>query len=303
MKLEHLEYFSKIKPGLSLTTLSNQIHVSQQALSATIKVLESELECKLLERTRKGVQFTKEGEEFLFYTQAYLEKIREIKLKSNPLSGTLFLPIVPYIISGYLDKVIRRFMKENPDVKLNFFYSSSMKRNLEFLLTGEAEIVLGGCVRKKEHDLANILEYITINDCQFHVCFEVPSCIECHKDFAIRDNAFFLKELSEYDCVVFAYNADIINDSNDVQIMLDHCNCGSPVIYEWNKELYWERLLTKKCYGLSTYGYERNLKYHHDTDLVQLLPKDELNVQYGYVTKKEAELSPIAKRFVETMLF
>lgn len=40
-------------------------------------------------------------------------------------------------------------MKENPDVKLNFFYSSSMKRNLEFLLTGEAEIVLGGCVRKK----------------------------------------------------------------------------------------------------------------------------------------------------------
>lgn len=302
MKLEHLEYFSKIKQGLSLTALSSQMHISQQALSASIRVLENELGCKLLERTRKGIQFTKSGEELFFCTQEYLKKIREIKLKANPLSGEIFLPVLPYTISGYLDKVIRRFMAENPNVEFNFFYSSSMKRCVQFLLDGKAEIVLGANVRKGEKDLTDIQKYIAANDCQFVVCFEALNCVECHKDF-MQYNNFFLKELSGYDCIAFAYNIDILNDLNELQIILDSCNCDSKIMYESNREIYRERLLTKKCYGLSIYDYDKeNYKRYHDENLIQLLPKDKLNVQFGYVTKRDVEISPIVKRFMETML-
>ena len=58
MKLEHLEYFCKIEQGLSLNVLSEKMHISQQGLSATIKKLETEMECQLLERTGKGVYYT-----------------------------------------------------------------------------------------------------------------------------------------------------------------------------------------------------------------------------------------------------
>lgn len=95
MKLEHLEYFSKIVPGLSLNKLSESMYISQQTLSASIRILENELGFKLLERTTKGVFFTDIGEQFFYYTKTYLEQIRKLQTESEFISGELLVPMMP----------------------------------------------------------------------------------------------------------------------------------------------------------------------------------------------------------------
>ena len=295
MKLEHLAYLCKITPGLSLNAQSKNIHISQQGLSAAIKCLEKEMGCALLLRTGKGVYFTEAGEKLVSCTKAYLEQVRQIRMEENPLSGELFLPITPCIIPLYMGEIISRYMKENPQVDLRFAYSSSMEKCMDHLLNGEAEIAFGFNALVNGQPTTDILAQIEAGGCTFHVCKTVVSCIECHKDFLPQDTPLYLRELSGKTCIAYLYNADNITDT---QAMLNACGNTSELVHEYNKDLYYERLLSKMGYGL-TMSYSGKVSHYRADELKQVQLKDDICLECGYITLKGAELSPLAQRFIE----
>lgn len=81
MDFKQLSYFLRICDEQSLSKASETLFISQQGLSASIKRLESQLGCTLLERHEKGVSLTPAGE----YFQAQAQKL--LALYDETLQG------------------------------------------------------------------------------------------------------------------------------------------------------------------------------------------------------------------------
>lgn len=65
MKIKQFEYVCEIAKCQSITIAAQNLFISQQALSETLKLLEQELNFSIFNRTKKGMTLTPEGEFFL----------------------------------------------------------------------------------------------------------------------------------------------------------------------------------------------------------------------------------------------
>src|SRR5215475_8789306 len=68
MELRHLRYFVAVAEELNFTHAAVRLRVAQPALSSQVKDLEEELQTRLFDRGRTGVQLTRAGK--AFYTRA-----------------------------------------------------------------------------------------------------------------------------------------------------------------------------------------------------------------------------------------
>ena len=71
----------------SFTKVANRIGYTQSAVSQTVKALERELGCTLVERSRDGVTLTKDGEQFMPYLQAVARDERALAEKQREVQG------------------------------------------------------------------------------------------------------------------------------------------------------------------------------------------------------------------------
>lgn len=69
MHLEHLEYLTKVTPGVTIEALAETLHLTRSGLSKALTALEKEFNCPLIIRTRKGVYLTAEAELIINYTK------------------------------------------------------------------------------------------------------------------------------------------------------------------------------------------------------------------------------------------
>lgn len=75
MNIKQLQYFLKTCEYKSISRAANDFYISQPNLSYSLKTLEEELDLKLLIRTKKGVEITKEGKRVLEDSQKILDII------------------------------------------------------------------------------------------------------------------------------------------------------------------------------------------------------------------------------------
>lgn len=61
LNLKHLDYFYEVARCGSITKAAQNLYMTQPALSKAIHQLEDDLNCKLLNRTIKGVSLTSQG--------------------------------------------------------------------------------------------------------------------------------------------------------------------------------------------------------------------------------------------------
>lgn len=89
MNLAQLEYLEAACREGCLTDVARSLHVTQQAVSASIAALEKELGVQLLVRSRGGVRPTPECEELLSDVRAANDAIARIRLRAAELRGDL----------------------------------------------------------------------------------------------------------------------------------------------------------------------------------------------------------------------
>ncbi|ROO85400.1 DNA-binding transcriptional LysR family regulator [Actinocorallia herbida] len=75
MRIEQLEYLAAVTRLGSLRRAAQELHVSQPALSETIRNLERELSVTLLDRKRSGASISSDGRELLPYITGVLEAV------------------------------------------------------------------------------------------------------------------------------------------------------------------------------------------------------------------------------------
>lgn len=112
MNIHNLISFREVVRLNSISKASNKLHLTQSALSQQLQSLEKAVNCKLLIRSNRGVELTKEGEILIEYAESIINlyenmlqdinhslnnKISEIKISSCNVVGEYLLPCSIYI--------------------------------------------------------------------------------------------------------------------------------------------------------------------------------------------------------------
>lgn len=118
LSLKQLKVFLGVANASSFTKTAQSMHLSQAALSAIIRELETQLNCRLLERTTRTVSLTDAGRVFYPTAMAIVETLEKSVVELNELGrqkqSSLLLGCTPMIAASLMPPVLTRFAQVYP---------------------------------------------------------------------------------------------------------------------------------------------------------------------------------------------
>ncbi|VTY38900.1 HTH-type transcriptional regulator GltC [Xylophilus ampelinus] len=130
--LADLRAFLYVADFGSLRAASENLHLSQSALSRRIDKLESALGTKLFSRTTRKVELTTVGRAFVPRAQNVMRELEDalvgIKDTTERISGLVTIACVPSAVGYFLPAAIKRFRAAYPKVRIRLIdeYSSEV---------------------------------------------------------------------------------------------------------------------------------------------------------------------------------
>lgn len=295
MTLQQLKYVIAIADNGSINLAAKALFISQPSLSGSIEKLEEELGITIFLRTNRGIGLTPEGNEFLGYArqvaaQYQLMEERYIEKKTGKKKFSVSLQHYTFAVKAFVETA-KAFGMDEYELAIHETKTYEVVQNVKnfkselgvLYLNNFNEKVLG----KLLHD----------NDLEFHELFPCNIFVYLWKKHPLADKELItMEELEEYPCIAFDQG---LNNS-----------------FYLSEEV------------LSTYEYKRIIKVDDRATILNLMIGlhgytlcsgiicEELNgneykairldsseVMYiGYITRKNAILSPLAQRYVEEMI-
>ena len=150
MELRQLSHFVAVAEEGNFSVAARRVHLSQPALTRSIRNLEDHLETRLLDRTPQGAALTQSGELFLDYARMILNdcsRAREgIRLFREGAVGQVHIGIAAMFGGWIADEVVQRATLELPNLELTVtegyfedLLSLLRSSKLDFLLTNFAQ--------------------------------------------------------------------------------------------------------------------------------------------------------------------
>jgi DNA-binding transcriptional LysR family regulator len=143
MELRHLRYFVAVATELHFGRAAQRLFISQPALSQQLRSLEGELGLQLLERSRRGVRLTPEGEAFLAEAKAVVrqaDRAAEVaRALAEGATGRLRLSYVRTMPGGLPEVIVREYQRRYPGVEIATD-SGSTGQNVERLTSGDLDV-------------------------------------------------------------------------------------------------------------------------------------------------------------------
>ncbi len=120
MRLTQLKYLVELSKHRTISKTAQVLYISQPSLSTAIKELEEELGFDILERSNKGVAFTKRGALVLKYSQDIMHSVNSIERMGKQLErsrkGYLSIGSVSYIFSTVVMDAFLELKNRYPDM-------------------------------------------------------------------------------------------------------------------------------------------------------------------------------------------
>lgn len=143
--LELYRIFYIVAKNKHMTRASEELHISQPAISQSIKKLEEQLGGTLFLRSNKGMELTKEGEMFFDYVKAALELFKnaenEFSSFQNLTKGEIKIGISTTLTKVCLLEAIEKFHNDYPNIDL--ILTNDLTSNLIFELErGKLDFVI-----------------------------------------------------------------------------------------------------------------------------------------------------------------
>ena len=132
MELRQLEYFCNVGKFENFTRAAQNLHVSQPSVTKAIKVLESELQLTLIDRTQKNISLTAEGKAFLNHAQKIMQDVEEAKQSMKQFKirkeNTIKFGLPPMIEAYLFPDFFIKFRAAYPNIELDIQeFSDSME--------------------------------------------------------------------------------------------------------------------------------------------------------------------------------
>lgn len=153
IRLRHLTCFLEIERTGSAKAAAKELFVTESAISKTVNELEAELDVRLFNRARSGMQLTDAGRRFARYARSAVQALSTgIDVASDSAgSGPLRIRIgaMPVVAATMLPRVLDHLMRELPALTVEVV-SGSKGGLLEQLRNGHVSFVLGRLPPKED---------------------------------------------------------------------------------------------------------------------------------------------------------
>ncbi|MDB5897030.1 MAG: LysR family transcriptional regulator [Ramlibacter sp.] len=152
LNLRQLKAFLGVAHTSNFTKAAQQQHLSQAALSASIRELEAQLRCRLFERTTRSVELTAAGREFLPVAQQVVDALEGAALELQRLGDAkvsrLRLGFTPILASNVVPELLEEFQRQFPLVQVDVVDAAPTEL-LEALEADRLDAAFGAFARKR----------------------------------------------------------------------------------------------------------------------------------------------------------
>jgi len=143
--LEYYKIFYYVTKFKSITVAAERLSLTQPNITKQIKRLEEDLQCKLFNRTNKGVELTPEGETLWARIESACELIieaeQQLELGKMLGGGTLSIAATEMNFSAYVLPALQLFLKDHPKVKVRI-RAQIYSQMLEMLKKGLVDLAV-----------------------------------------------------------------------------------------------------------------------------------------------------------------
>ena len=147
--------FNEVANTGNITLASERLHISQPAVSKSIKNLESQLGGPLFVRTKKGVILTEEGKEFHRYINTAIDYIRNAEHKFTDMvnldSGIIRIGISRSLMRFYLLPYLKKFRTLYPHIKIEISTNKASEL-IHLLNNGLIDFIIANLPMSKDGD-------------------------------------------------------------------------------------------------------------------------------------------------------
>lgn len=249
----------------NITKASEELNISQPAISKSIKNLEEQLGGTLFVRTKKGVILTEEGKEFYSYIKNAIEYINNAENKFTDLinleTGLIKIGINTTLTKEFLLPYLEEFHKLYPKINIEIQTNITSKL-IEKLKNGLLDIVF-----------LNVYQNNYNNDIEIIKCKKLKNCFIVGKKYKhLTDKILTLSELNNYPLILQA-------KGSNTRTFIDNFAKGHQLVFKPEIELASQSLIpefTKIGFGIgfTTKNYiENSLK---NNELFELKIKEKL---------------------------
>lgn len=166
ISLELYKVFYCVAKNKSITGASNELMISQPAVSKSIKTLENQMDSKLFERTNNGVSLTKMGELIYGRVENAIQLIesaeKDVKSILNMEVGTLRIGVSKVILDEFLMPYVIKFKDKYPKVNVQILTDNT--NVLEKYELGLVDIIFTN-MPAEIPDKCKFVKLITLHNC------------------------------------------------------------------------------------------------------------------------------------------
>ncbi|GAA0685201.1 LysR family transcriptional regulator [Marinobacterium maritimum] len=145
--IRHLHAFIEVSRCGSFTRAAGHLHLTQSALTATIKQLEQDAGLTLFDRTTRSVVLSAEGERFLPVAERLFSDfnaaLTDLRARAQLQQGHVSVAGSPSVVTRLLPSALSQFSRQYPSIKVNIRDESA--GNLEQrVLSNEVDFAIAG---------------------------------------------------------------------------------------------------------------------------------------------------------------
>lgn len=179
----------------NITKASEELNISQPAISKSIKNLEEQLGGQLFVRTKRGVILTEEGREFYNYIKQAIEYISNAENKFTELinleTGCIKIGISTTLTKEFLLPYLEEFHRLYPKIDIQIITNMSSEL-FPKLRNGLIDIIILNLNEKNYGQDINITK-----------CKKITDCFVANKTYSdLINNEISIKELNKYPLIL-----------------------------------------------------------------------------------------------------
>jgi DNA-binding transcriptional LysR family regulator len=292
LDLRDIEYFAVIAEHKHLGRAAEALGLGQPALSISLRRLEKAADAKLVERTPKGVELTAVGTALLTHVGrlrlARKDLAREIADLARGQAGSLRIGASPSNLLAVLPEVCSTLLTGSPKLTLRVSALDN-EALLPALRKGELDVVIGHTQQFRDPEVTEIV----IKEDEF-----VVYCGASHR--LAKRKSLTLNELADERWVATEANADAPWLS--LRQFFGERGLPAPKIAltSPSSALNLRAVASSELLGISN---RRNVLAAASSLRLAILPiKDLVWIRHAVIVhRKDAYLSPVARRFIEAM--
>lgn len=145
LNLNNYKIFYEVAKCKNITKASNNLYISQPAISQVIKKLEENLDCVLFVRSKKGMELTSIGEKIYNQVETSLNVLNTIpeliSKEKGLLIGDLNIGAGSNIARATICKPLSTFAKTHPSVNISINEMVQSKM-IDLLIAGKLQVVI-----------------------------------------------------------------------------------------------------------------------------------------------------------------